>query len=261
MSVHLEALADEVFSAADAQARPAVRVERFPFGEVRRSPDYPDLFFLNGITQLRAPDWSAEDLERVLAEKLPGVASARVSSRDPQTIARLGPLLSEAGYQAECRVAMIEVAASEQPRPGIVVRPLETADDWRAFEGLVRGDAAEHGWTQARSDQLVRLYLDGEKLAQQSWLLAFIDGQAVGYVGLYQHRTVGYLHALYTPGPARGRGVGSALVVGTSGSARALGCERLTLQCTRDSFLPGFYHRLGFRVVGEMWIWSRPAIA
>jgi GNAT superfamily N-acetyltransferase len=262
VSVHLDALADEVFAAAAAQALSAARVDRLDFGEVRRSPDYPDLFFLNGITDLRAPDWSVKELEKALAEKLPGIPNARVSSRDPQTIAQLGPRLVEAGYQSECRVAMVEVASSEQQgKTPVDVHQVETPGDWRSFEALIRDDAAEHGWTHAMTVQLVRLYLQGKDEPQQSWSLAYVDDRAVGYVGLYQHGTVGYLHALYTRQPSRLLGVGSALVAETSRRSRAIGCERLSLQCTRDSFLPGFYHRRGFRAVGEMWIWTRPTLA
>ena len=48
-------------------------------------------------------------------------------------------------------------------------------------------------------------------------------------------------------------------VLAMSAEARNVGCERLTLQCTRDSFLPAYYERLGFRAVGEKQIWTRPA--
>lgn len=259
MSIQLDALADEVFAAASAQGLPACQVERLPFGEVRHSPTYPDLVFLNAIADLRAPNWSAVDLERTIADKFPAIAKVRVSSRDQETIARLGPRLIVAGYQAECRVAMVQVTEPAEPSSGhAAVRPMQSLADWERFERLIRGDAAENGWSKAATEQLVRLYHQGKEQVQ-SWLLASAAGDAVGYVGLYQHRRVGYLHALYTRPPSRRQGAGSALVNGASQLARARGCERLTLQCTRDSFLPGFYHRLGFRAVGEMWIWIKPA--
>jgi GNAT superfamily N-acetyltransferase len=259
VSVQLEALADEVFAAASAQGLPVCQVERLPFGEVRRSPTYPDLVFLNGITDLLAPSWSVVDIEHTIAEKFPGIAKVRVSSRDPETIVRLGPGLIQAGYQAECRVAMVQVTEPAVPSSGhTAVRPLQGPADWQRFEELIRGDAAENGLSNAATEQLVRLYHEGKEQVQ-SWLLASSAGDAVGYVGLYQHRQIGYLHALYTRPPARRQGAGSALVNEASQLARARGCERLTLQCLRDSFLPGFYHRLGFRTVGEMWIWIKPA--
>lgn len=260
MSVHLEALADEVFSAAAAQARGEGLTVRLPFGEVRRNPAYPDLFFLNGIADLRGPDWTLTDLEQVFEEHFPGIAHLRVSSRDPATIARLGPQLLGSGYEATCRAAMVQVTPSSEPRAGnFEVRPVETAEAWQAFEASIGEDTTEHGWTSAMTAQLIRLYRWQVENQPQSWLLAFDGPAAVGHVGLYQHATVGYLHAVYTRVAARRRGVGSALVTAAAEKARALGCERLTLQCDRDSFLPAYYETLGFRTVGEMWIWMKPA--
>ncbi|HEY0491882.1 MAG TPA: GNAT family N-acetyltransferase [Candidatus Dormibacteraeota bacterium] len=258
MSVQLDALADEVFAAAAAQASSVCVVDRRPFGEVRRSAGYPDLVFLKGITELRAENWSAADLERVIAENFGEIVNVRVCSRDRETIAHLGPRLIEASYQAECRVAMVQVAGPQRFGPVGNVRLVETPADWDNFDRLIRAETAQHGWRVEISEQLTRLYRQGEKDVQ-SWLLGCVEGQTAGYVGLYQHGRVGYLHALYTRPESRRHGLGSALIHEASELARTRGCERLTLQCARDSFLPNFYQRLGFRGVGEMWIWIKPA--
>ncbi len=258
MSVHLDALADEVFDAASALGRGDGVSTRLPFGEVRRNPAYPDLFFLNGISGLRAPDWTVTDVERAVAEHLPGIGLVRITSRDPGTIARLGPQFAEAGYEAECRVAMVQVALPEGARTsGVEIGPVETATDWRDFELSISNDSSEHQWTGAMTRQLVDLYRAQATNPWQSWLLARAAGEPLGHVGLYQHATVGYLHALFTRETARRRGVGSALVEEAGRRARAIGCERLTLQCTRDSFLPAYYRAFRFRTVGEMWIWMK----
>ena len=111
------------------------------------------------------------------------------------------------------------------------------------------------------TEQLTRLYRDRQDEPMQSWLLARVSGDAVAYVGLYQHGTVGYLHALYTRPARRRQAVGSSLVQEAAARARRIGCARLTLQCARDSCLPHFYHGLGFRTVGNVWIWIRPTPA
>jgi GNAT superfamily N-acetyltransferase len=259
VTVQLDALADESFAAAAAQARGAALVVRLPFGEVRHSTAYPELVFLNGIADLRAPSWSVADLERALAENIPANTKVRVSSRDADTIAQLGPRLMQAGYQAECRVAMVEVEPAGRPLdPQTGVRLVETPEDWQAFAALIRDDAAEHEWTEGMRDQLTRLYREARGEPVQSWFLARVSGDALAYVGLYQHGTVGYLHALFTRPTARRKGVGSSLIQEAAERARGIGCGRLTLQCARDSFLPGFYHGLGFRAVGEMWVWNKP---
>lgn len=258
MSVHLDALADEVFDAAAAQGRGDGDIRRLPFGEVRRNPEYPDLFFLNGLADLIAPDWTVADLERCIAAYLPGIVNARVSSRDPATIASLGPRLLQAGYQADCRVAMLQVApVTAHPTDDLRVVQVDTPEQWRAFEELIGQDTAEHGWTGAMTAQLIRLYRWQASNQPEWWLLAHAGREAVGYVGLYQHGAIAYLHALYTRASARRRGTGSALIDEVRRRADALGCGRVTLQCTRDSPLPPYYEARGFRTVGEMSIWMK----
>jgi hypothetical protein len=41
-------------------------------------------------------------------------------------------------------------------------------------------------------------------------------------------------------------------------AAQSIGCDRVTLQCTDDGYLPGYYARLGYRAVGERHIWTKP---
>ena len=57
---------------------------RKPFGEVIWNRNCPDLFFLNGIEDLVAPDWEVADLERVVREAIPQPTTFRVSSRIPR---------------------------------------------------------------------------------------------------------------------------------------------------------------------------------
>ena len=258
MSVHLDALADEVFSAAAAQALGQGEGKRLPYGEVLRNPRYPDLFFLNGISELRAPGWTGADLDHALREHLPGIEHLRLTSRDPVTIAGLGPALVEAGYEADIRVAMVQVSPLDEVRAtDLEIHQVETDGDWRAFEQLTVEGGLEHGWSGAMIAQLKRLYRWQAENQPQSWLLGLSSGEAVAHAGLYQHGTVGYFHALYTRPSFRRRGAGSLLLYGAGRLARAAGCERLTLQCSRDSSLPAYYHALGFRWVGEMSVWIR----
>jgi N-acetylglutamate synthase-like GNAT family acetyltransferase len=239
LSVQLEALADEVFGAAAAQGRVGGESVRRPFGEIVWNTTYPDLFFLNGIEDLVAPNWEAADLERVVHEAMPGATTYRASSRDPATIAALNPRLIAAGYTSEARVAMVQVSIP-------------------AFEGLIHADTQEHGWTGPMKAQLIALYRWRAANTPHHFYLADDGTQTVGHVGVFQHSMSGYLHGLYTRPSARRRGVGATLTLAMSAQARALGCERLTLQCTRDSSLPAYYQRLGFRAVGEKQIWTRP---
>ena len=93
MSVQLEALADEVFGAAAAQTCAGAQTRRLPFGEAIWNPTYPHLFFLNGIVDLVAPTWRVDDFENAVREAMSGIQAFRACSRDPHTIAMLGPIL------------------------------------------------------------------------------------------------------------------------------------------------------------------------
>ena len=199
-------------------------------------------------------------------ETLPGATTFRASSRDPATIAGLNPRLIAAGYSSETRVAMVQVSVPSTPsRAGgggqagdFKILPVAGEEAWTAFEELIHADTEEHGWTDAMRRQLIALYRWRAANTPHHFYLADDGTHPVGHVGLFQHGTSAYLHGLYTHPSARRRGVGAALTLAMSQEAGILVCERLTLQCTRDSWLPAYYQRLGFRTVGEKQIWSRP---
>ena|GEM_PF-4293143 len=205
-----------------------------------------------------APDWDAADLERVVREELPGATTFRASSRDPATIASLNPRLIAAGYSSETRVAMIQVSEEEGHGGRYTTLPVRTEKAWAAFEALIHADTAEHGWTKPMRSQLIALYRWRAANTPHHFYLADDGQQIVAHVGLFQHGASAYLHGLYTHPSARRRGAGAALTLAMSAEGRAVGCDRLTLQCTRDSWLPAYYQRLGFRAVGEKQSWTRP---
>jgi GNAT superfamily N-acetyltransferase len=161
---------------------------------------------------------------------------------------------------------MLQVSIPSTPSPlaregrsgGYTIRPVRTEQAWTAFEGLIHADTQEHGWTDPMRAQLIALYRWRAANTPHHFYLADDGTETVGHVGLFQHGTSAYLHGLYTHPSARCRGAGAALTIAMSAEARALGCGRLTLQCTRDSSLPRYYGRLGFRAVGEKQIWTRP---
>jgi len=247
-----------VFGAAAAQGRAGGESLRRPFGEIVWNRRYPDLFFLNGIENLVAPDWEAADLERVLREAIPQATTYRASSRDRATISALNPRLIAARYTSETRVAMVQVSIPENQSTSFTIVRVDSPQTWRRFEALIHADTQEHSWTEPMRAQLIALYRWRAANTPHHFYLVEDGTQTIGHVGLFQHGTSAYLHGLYTHPSARRRGAGAALTLAMSAEADALGCERLTLQCTRDSSLPAYYSRLGFRAVGEKQIWSRP---
>ena len=264
--MQLEALADEVFEAAGAQARAGARSVRLPFGEAIWSPAYPDLFFLNGIGDLIAPDWRVRDFEAAVRETMPGVDAFRAYSRDPRTIATLGQSLVAAGYRHDVRVGMIQAFPPDQISPSphrggpgreFTIHPVDSVERWTDLERLIAIDTQEHGWTRSMLDQLIALYRWRVEQTPTRFFLAYESDRAVAHVGLFQHGTTAYLHALFADPAARRRGAGSILTLAMHDEATAIGSDRLVLQCSDDGYLPGYYARLGFRAVGEQHIWTK----
>jgi GNAT superfamily N-acetyltransferase len=256
-------LADEVFAAAAAQARAGARSLRRPFGEAIWNPTYPDLFFLNGIGDLVAPDWQVGDFEAAVRETMPGVAGFRAYSRDQRTIATLGASLVAAGYLRDVRIAMVQTFIPPSPLwgrqgRGFTIHPVDNNDRWMAFEQLIHADTDEHGWTPPMREQLIDLYRWRVQQTPTQFFLAYEADRALAHVGLFQHGTTAYLHALFTVPTARRRGAGSILTLAMHDQAAAMGCDRLVLQCSDDGYLPGYYTRLGLRAVGEQHIWTKP---
>jgi len=205
-----------------------------------------------------APDWEAADLERVVREAIPQATTYRASSRDPVTISALDPRLIAASYTSETRVAMVQVSIPENQTRSFTVVRVDSPQTWHRFEALIHADTREHSWTEPMEAQLIALYRWRAANTPHHFYLVEDGTRTIGHVGLLQHGTIAYLHGLYTHPSGRRRGAGAALTLAMSAEARALGCERLTLQCTRDSSLPAYYSRLGFRAVGEKQIWTRP---
>ncbi len=257
MSVNLEALADEVSAAATAQARPGARCERRPYGEIITNPNYPAVFFLHGVYDLRGADWDARQLEQVIDEAIPYAPRYRALSRDTVTRHRLGPQLETAGYEVLHFALMAQLfqPPSKADSP-FRIEPVTQAQNWRDFEGLVRTD-----WVKAKPqtvEQVLAFYRWSVDNAPQRFYLAYDGNRAIAHAGLHQHDFTGYFHALFTLREARRRGAGSALTIRLAEHAHAAGCDRVVLHCDRDSALPAYYERLGFRTVGEETMWSKP---
>jgi GNAT superfamily N-acetyltransferase len=257
VSVNIDALADEVHAAATAQGRPGARSERRPYGEIITNPNYPAVFFLHGIYELQAPDWDARQLEQVIDEAIPYAPVYRALSRDADTRARLGSRLEAAGYKALHFALMAQLFQPPTPADSpLRLEPVTHALTWRDFEGLVRTDWAK---AEARTiDQVMAFNRWSVGNAPKRFYLVYDGNRAIAHAGLHQHGFTGYFHALFTLPEARRRGAGSMLTVRLAEEAHVAGCERLVLHCDRDSHLPAYYERFGFRTVGEETAWSKP---
>jgi N-acetylglutamate synthase-like GNAT family acetyltransferase len=179
-----------------------------------------------------------------------------------QSGVRSVPSLTAPGLTNQTELPMVQVftpdagllpspLAGEGQAGGLSILPVRDEEGWAAFVGVISAEAVE----QARSDdttvQLINLYRWRAANTPHRFYLAKDGDHAVACVGLFQHRTTAYLHGLFTHPDFRRRGAGSFLTQAMEAEARAVGCERVALLCTRESGLPAYFERLGFRVVGE----------
>lgn len=256
MSVQLEALADEVFEAAGAANQAIADVVRHPFGVLLRTPRFPDVFFLNGLKDLRAPQWRRAEVEAVLHRELPWASHDRVATRDPRTRAGLEAELLAAAYRAEHKTAMLQLDVPPvMASPGLQIVPVVSAGQWEAFDAQVRDDWAS--WPAATVSQVQEVFHAFARVLPDRFYLAVADGRPLGRVGLLAYRRMGYIHGLATVPDARRRGIGTALLRQMETEAKAAGCDRLCLLCDSNSWLPGYYARFGYVIVGEEYTWSK----
>ncbi|HEV3097504.1 MAG TPA: GNAT family N-acetyltransferase [Candidatus Dormibacteraeota bacterium] len=173
-----------------------------------------------------------------------------------RAVAALDPCLDGSGA-TQRRVAMVQVfteiplRAGAPPAPDFTLVPVRDDSAWMTFADLIRLDVAEAGGTDDMVAGLISLNRWRASNTPPGFYLAYQGDRAVAHVGLFQHRTSAYLHSLFVEPSVRGRGAGSFLTRAVNAEARSIGCERVVLQCTRESRLPAYFKRLGFRAVGE----------
>lgn len=256
MSVQLEALADDVFEAAGAANQAIANAVRHPFGLVLSAPRFPEVFFLNTLKDLEAPDWSVAGLEAFLHREIPRASYDRVVTRHPPTRTNLERGLLAAGYRAEHKMAMLQANPAPTSRPSIRIVPVADGPTWAAFDTQVEQDWRR--WPQSTIRQVIAVFHAFTEVLPDRFYLAMLDGGVVGRVGMLRHRDLGYVHGLAVLPTVRRRGVGTALMRAMEAQARAEGCERIALLCETDSWLPAYYGRLGYIPISEEATWMKP---
>jgi N-acetylglutamate synthase-like GNAT family acetyltransferase len=91
----------------------------------------------------------------------------------------------------------------------------------------------------------------GHNDARQLAFLAHIDGELVGAVAGFTWGGFGELRQVWIREEQRGRGLGREIMSRAIDEARSRGCAALYL-ATYDFQAPGFYAKLGFRLVCQI---------
>lgn len=256
----IRALAEDVFDTEAALARAGGRSEPHPFGEVVSNPAYPHISMVNALLGFRATDWPVDQLERFLEAAIPHSRQPRVTTIEPSVRAALEPALPAAGYRAEHKLAMVQVAEPDvSANPAISVERVE-GERWSDYDQLIREGTAEEPrpWLPAAVEEWIALKHWQAAHLPLEWYVAHEASRPVGRIGLFQHGFTGRLQNVFVRREARGRGVGGSLLLAMTERSRQLGCQRLTLMCGLETTLPQLYRRFGFRPVGEWYAWVKP---
>ena len=83
-------------------------------------------------------------------------------------------------------------------------------------------------------------------------IVAFEDGELVGTCRLLQAGAQAKFGRLVVVRPARGRGIGAALLAEAERQARALGCDQMVLAAQTSAM--GLYERAGYTAHGEVYL-------
>jgi GNAT superfamily N-acetyltransferase len=258
-SLHVQALAEEVFETEVALSRAGGHTRRYSFGEVVSNAAYPHIYLANAILGFQATDWPAERLGAFFEEAIPHSPQRKLATTNATVRAGIEPTLLADGYRSEHKLAMVQVAAPEGSAPPAIAMERVVPPGWTHYDALVRESTAESStpWLPAAVDEWIALkHWQAENLPLE-WYVASEASEPVGRIGLFQHGFTARLQNVFVRHYARHRGVATAMLLAMTTRARQLGCQRLTLMCGLGSTLPEFYRRFGFRPVGEWYAWTR----
>ncbi|MDQ1710887.1 MAG: mycothiol synthase [Frankiaceae bacterium] len=211
--------------------------------EAFAAPGGPDLYpWLVDAVSLRAAEHAAEA----------GRTRAHVFNSEPNT--RRAAALTCAGYSMvrvfRRMAADLDPAPPALPTlPGVSIRRPER-EDLRACWTLNQESFADHfDFAPSTYDAWRSAYVDTEMYRPEYWWLAELDGRPVGLLIGQRHEDDGWVKSLGTLPSARGRGVGTALLLTAFHAFRADGFRRVGLgvDSANSSGAMALYERLGMR--------------
>jgi ribosomal protein S18 acetylase RimI-like enzyme len=211
--------------------------------DVFAAPGEPDLY-----------PWLVDAVSRRAAEHATAAGRARAHVFNPEPNARRAAALTTAGYDV---VRVFRRMAADlgvpppapTPQDGVAIRRV-TPDDLETCWAVQQASFAAHfdfvpGSFETWRGELV----DTETYRPEYWWLAEVDGVAAGMLIGQRHEENGWVRILGTVPAARGRGVGSALLLTAFAAFRADGCPRAGLGVDSGNVTGAMalYERLGMR--------------
>lgn len=206
-------------------------------------PEGPDLYpWLVGRIVSRATEHA----------EVAGGTAVHVYNSEPN--ARRAAALRAAGFEV-CRVFRRMVVdfdgpvPSPSPGPGVVIRRATDEDHPLVWE-LLRESFAEHfDYVPEPYDAWHARMVGSDSYRPGCWWLAEVDGVPAGVLVGQRHDENGWVKSLGTLPSARGRGVGTALLLTAFQAWQAEGVPRVGLGVDSDNSTGamGLYERIGMR--------------
>jgi GNAT superfamily N-acetyltransferase len=154
------------------------------------------------------------------------------------------------GYRRGAFLLMLLEGDIRGPRHEHDIRPVESADDWRAWFALNAIDHPDD--TVARSRRA--------KCPPVRYWLAYLDGEPAGFFSAWGGRdAIGCTENLYVRPELRRRGVATALVHACVADARLQGARALALFAAADDWPKEMYARMGFRPLATKRVYTAPS--
>jgi ribosomal protein S18 acetylase RimI-like enzyme len=198
----------------------------------------------------------APRLVRELEARYPAAPALMAHVTDDATGERLAPGMAEAGFAVGRELVMAEREPPDRPPPAGVAR-LASEAEVAAVEalqlredGLSAADAAAvaagRGRMRAAAPATVRV-------------VAGREGRDAATAVVYHDGATGMIEDVGTLAGARGRGLARAAIGLAIAETRGAGCDLVALFADQDDWPLRLYERLGFRRIGRIWTFLRPA--
>ena len=211
--------------------------------ELTAHPDGPDLY-----------PWLLAAISRRAAEhaEVSGSATTHVFSSEPNR--RRANALKAVGYDV-VRVFRRMVAELDapppvpDPAPGIVIRPVTPEDLPVVHEVQQESFASHFDFVRASYDTWRKTFVESASYRPELWWIAEDEGRPVGILIGQRHDENGWVKTVGVLDSARGKGVGTALLLTAFNAYRAAGMPRVGLGVDSDNTTGamGLYERIGMR--------------
>ncbi|HEY6781106.1 MAG TPA: GNAT family N-acetyltransferase [Thermoleophilaceae bacterium] len=218
-------------------------------GTALLTPSLPLVWSLNAL-RVEDPDADAERLEATAEQYLSAYGHRRLVMHDQQLAARLAPELAARGWNVDRLLVMV----SRRPAQRLLPDGLAAEADRELGAAALAAFRREQpfGW----QDEAVRQL--GEMDARFSTRMAARDfvapaGRPTAACRLYSDGRTAQVDEVGTLETARGRGLGSAVVLAAVAAAGASGHDLVFLVTNAGDWPQELYRRLGFDDIGSVY--------